>query len=113
MEGVRKVDPATTALPPEERANPILTSPILWWIGTDPQTKKDALAINAQIKDALYSGVDAAKGKRHAYTNYAIGTESLPEIYGYEAWRLQKLKGLKKAYDPLAKYKFFNPIPSA
>ncbi|KAI0460033.1 hypothetical protein F5B21DRAFT_523915 [Xylaria acuta] len=44
------------------------------------------------------------------YVNYATGFESLPSIYGYEHWRLQKLAKLKSLYDPLNKFRFYNPI---
>jgi fumiquinazoline A oxidase len=37
--------------------------------------------------------------KWYAYQNYASDTEPLEAIYGYEPWRLQKLRALKSEYD--------------
>ena len=45
-----------------------------------------------------------------AYVNYAHGDEPLGAIYGYEPWRLERLRSLKKQYDPDFKFKFYNPI---
>ena len=45
-----------------------------------------------------------------AYVNYAAGDESLEARYGYEPWRLEKLRGLKAKYDPESKFMFYNPI---
>ncbi|KAI1811313.1 hypothetical protein GGS20DRAFT_563641 [Poronia punctata] len=44
------------------------------------------------------------------YVNYANGTESLESIYGYDSWRLERLTALKEAYDPLNKFRYYNPI---
>ncbi len=46
----------------------------------------------------------------NAYVNYAYGDETLEQLYGYEPWRLQKLRALKKQYDPKNRYQFYNPI---
>ncbi|KAI1393510.1 uncharacterized protein F4822DRAFT_423980 [Hypoxylon trugodes] len=46
------------------------------------------------------------------YVNYATGLESLPSIYGYEEWRLQKLLDLKKNYDPQNRFRYYNPLIS-
>ena len=44
------------------------------------------------------------------YVNYAFGDEPLPSIYGYEPWRLQKLRSLKQKYDPNNRFGYYNPI---
>lgn len=46
----------------------------------------------------------------HAYVNYAHGSETLESMYGYDDWRLARLKALKKKYDPLGKLNFYAPI---
>jgi hypothetical protein len=38
------------------------------------------------------------------YLNYAVGNESLESIYGYESWRLEKLRALKAKYDPFNRF---------
>ncbi|RYP55563.1 hypothetical protein DL769_010120 [Monosporascus sp. CRB-8-3] len=44
------------------------------------------------------------------YMNYAVGDESLESLYGYEPWRLQRLRRLKAKYDPNNRFRFYNPI---
>jgi len=46
----------------------------------------------------------------NAYVNYAYGDETLEQMYGYEPWRLKKLRALKKKYDPENKFRFYNPV---
>lgn len=38
--------------------------------------------------------------KWYVYQNYAFDDEPLEAIYGYEPWRLQRLRKLKRRYDP-------------
>lgn len=49
----------------------------------------------------------------HAYVNYAYGTERLEEIYGYEPWRLEKLRALKAEFDGNEIFSYYHPIPPA
>lgn len=46
----------------------------------------------------------------HSYVNYAHGDESLQEMYGFESWRLEKLRALKTLWDPEGKFGFYAPI---
>ncbi|KAL7931836.1 hypothetical protein V8C35DRAFT_329200 [Trichoderma chlorosporum] len=49
-------------------------------------------------------------GRRPAtYVNYAVGNESLESIYGYDG-QLPKLRALKSMYDPLNKFRWYNPV---
>ncbi|KAB5575384.1 FAD binding domain-containing protein [Coniochaeta sp. 2T2.1] len=48
--------------------------------------------------------------KPSAYVNYASGNEPMEQWYGYEAWRLAKLRALKKRYDPNGRFSYYNPI---
>lgn len=47
------------------------------------------------------------------YVNYANGTEGLGASYGYDEWRLQKLKELKRKWDPEGMFSSYHPIPRA
>ncbi|KAL9622087.1 MAG: hypothetical protein Q9160_003586 [Pyrenula sp. 1 TL-2023] len=50
----------------------------------------------------------------NTYVNYAAGHpyESLESLYGYEPWRLDRLRGLKAKYDPNNSFGYFVPIIS-
>jgi hypothetical protein len=48
--------------------------------------------------------------KPTVYMNYARGGESLEARYGYEPWRLERLRKLKRRYDPENKFAWYNPI---
>jgi hypothetical protein len=109
MQGVRAIETASTAMPPEERDYPILASPVLWWAGDDAQATRDAYVYTRAMRDALYTGLDKSNKKRHCYVNYANGEESKPEMYGYDA-RLTKLAKLKSEWDPKNRFGFYNPI---
>ncbi|RFU76457.1 fad binding domain-containing [Trichoderma arundinaceum] len=43
------------------------------------------------------------------YLNYAVGNEPLESIYGYDG-QLPRLRALKSKYDPLNKFRWYNPI---
>jgi len=45
-----------------------------------------------------------------AYVNYAAGDEGLEAMYGYEPWRLERLRHLKTLYDPDNRFAYYNPI---
>jgi hypothetical protein len=45
-----------------------------------------------------------------AYVNYAFGDEGNEQWYGYEPWRLEKLRSLKALYDPNGAFNYYNPI---
>jgi hypothetical protein len=110
IDGVQKVDADSTGLAPEDRAYPILASPAFWWDGDDEQASKDAHAFAAKIKEALNTPLDNANLRRHTYVNYAMGTEDLTEMYGYESWRLEKLNAAKDKWDKGNAFKFYAPI---
>ncbi|KAL7755588.1 hypothetical protein ACKLNR_014686 [Fusarium oxysporum f. sp. zingiberi] len=44
------------------------------------------------------------------YVNYAFGDESAESMYGYESWRLERLRALKGYYDPKERFRFYNQI---
>lgn len=78
---------------------------------------------NVQLEDLAYkygnelrqilidgSKVQDGSASYHSYVNYAYGGESLEDIYGKE--NLERLKKLKKEYDPENKFGFYAPIES-
>lgn len=101
---VKEIDFNSTAYP--HRAGEFLIAPILTY---SPNASLDAVAydFNSRIRDALLGG---DRSKLAAYVNYARGDESMEEMYGHEPWRLEKLRRLKKEYDPFGRFNFFAPI---
>ncbi|KAJ5420631.1 hypothetical protein N7465_003150 [Penicillium sp. CMV-2018d] len=43
----------------------------------------------------------------HSYVNYAIGGEELPQVYGRDVNRLEKLQVIKTKFDPYNKFGFY------
>ncbi|KAF2729540.1 FAD-binding domain-containing protein [Polyplosphaeria fusca] len=74
----------------------------------DERLDAQGATIGREMRETLVKGT----GKELVtYVNYAAGDESLESIYGYEAWRLEKLKGLKREWDPRERFSFYAPIP--
>lgn len=46
------------------------------------------------------------------YVNYVFGHpwETTESVYGYEPWRLNRLRKLKAKYDPQNSFRFFVPV---
>jgi hypothetical protein len=42
--------------------------------------------------------------------NYATGDETLKGVYGYDEWRLEKLRALKAKWDPDGMFNHYHPI---
>ncbi|KAJ5087784.1 FAD binding domain-containing protein, partial [Penicillium angulare] len=50
-------------------------------------------------------------GRLQQYVNYGHGSKDPPEaLYGYEPWRLEKLRRLKKEYDPEGFFNGYQPV---
>ena len=106
--GVKAVDYATSAIPNADRDLAVLTVPITWWNGSDAQTKAKADHYGKLIRSTLAEGADKTAENAHIYLNYAMGGESLQQVYGKEP--LPKLMALKKKYDPANRFGFYVPI---
>lgn len=111
MAGVQAVDSDSTAFP--ERQNNLLISPFMMYNPTgslkeDKKIDAEAFRYGKQIRDAI---AHSAGEKLYAYMNYVSGyDETMEEKYGHEAWRIEKLRRLKKEYDPKGRFNFYNPI---
>jgi hypothetical protein len=53
-------------------------------------------------------------GRLQQYVNYGNTTSSsedpLEALYGYEPWRLERLRDLKQKYDPENMFRWYQPI---
>jgi len=100
----RAVPAASTAYP--DRFNNLLLSPVMiYFPGTG--SEGEAAKYGKGVRKALLEG---SGGPLYAYVNYARGDESLQAVYGYEDWRVKKLKGLKKDWDPEGKFDYYIPV---
>jgi FAD/FMN-containing dehydrogenase len=75
-----------------------------------PGAEMDAQAegFGSGVREMLLKG--SGEDQLHAYVNYAHGDESLEEVYGHQAWRLEKLRQVKRQYDPENRFGFYSPI---
>ncbi|KAL9614728.1 MAG: hypothetical protein Q9167_000797 [Letrouitia subvulpina] len=95
LQGMKAVDPISTAY--GHRDDNILVS---YTMAYPPSAANDAVAAKygRQGRQLFIDG--EAPRPHNAYPNYAYGDETVQQLYGYEPWRLQKLRKLKKKWDP-------------
>lgn len=101
---VVEIESDSTAFP--DRDGKLLLSPVLTY-PANASLDATAWEIGNKIRSTLLEGAGV---KLEAYVNYARGDESMEEIYGYDPWRLEKLRRLKKQYDPHGRFNFYAPI---
>jgi hypothetical protein len=107
VQAVQAVDADSTAFP--HRSERVLISPFINYRPGDPALDEVALALGRRTRQYLLDGSDDPAGLR-AYVNYAHGDEPLGAVYGWEAWRLERLSALKKKYDPQNRMRYYVPI---
>lgn len=104
VQRVKEIPEQSTAYP--DRYNNLLLSPYIVYppnAGLD----EEASHYGKRIREVL---VKASGQPHNAYVNYAHGDESQEALYGYEPWRLEKLRRLKKEYDPHDRFSYYAPI---
>ncbi|KAL8692768.1 MAG: hypothetical protein Q9218_002275 [Villophora microphyllina] len=104
--GMKAVDPVSTAYPHRDDNVLVSFAPVY------PRfAASDAVALDFadRIQGILHAG-DTPGHNVTAYLNYANGDESIEAMYGYESWRLDRLRELQEKYDPSNKFRFFNPF---
>lgn len=105
--GVEAVSDDETAYP--DRFNQVLASPAMYFQFGNTSLDNMAADFGTRMRFAL---LDGSGQPLHAYVNYAHGDESLEALYGYEDWRLWRLRRLKVKYDPFGKFGYYAPIDS-
>ncbi|KAI0420200.1 hypothetical protein F5X98DRAFT_38488 [Xylaria grammica] len=105
-QGVQAVDAASTAFP--HRDDEILVTS---YVQYTPNSTIDPIAeeFGKTLRGFLLEGSDDPKHLR-AYVNYANGDEPLEAVYGWDKWRLQKLRQLKRQWDPKNTMKYYVPF---
>ncbi|KAK2755589.1 hypothetical protein FQN54_006529 [Arachnomyces sp. PD_36] len=100
------------AIPEEDSAFPHRADNILAAINVmypdDPTLDDAAIEFGKNTRQIWANG--KADRRSTAYVNYAYGDEGMEEIYGYEPWRLERLRAAKRKYDPDNRFSFYNPI---
>lgn len=89
------------------RSNRLLASPLFTYPANNATLDSVVDGLGQKIRSAMLNGTGL---QLHAYVNYASGDESQEAIFGYEPWRLRRLRGLKRRYDPLGKFGFYGGI---
>jgi hypothetical protein len=89
------------------RSDQLIATPLFTYLANDTTAKKAALRVGRHIRTVMLNGTGL---RLRAYVNYARGDESQEAVYGYEPWRLERLRDLKRRYDPLRRFNFFEPI---
>ncbi|KAJ8121968.1 hypothetical protein ONZ43_g1715 [Nemania bipapillata] len=105
-QGVQAMDPASTAFP--HRDDKILITSYIQY-KPNPVIEPMGQEFGKKLRDIFLEGSDDPEHLR-AYINYANGDEPLEAVYGWEEWRLKKLRDLKHRWDPENKMKYYVPF---
>ena len=79
----------------------------------DQQLEKKARALGERIREILQEGVSGRSAEEvHAYVNYANGFEKsgMKSWYGFEEEKLERLRALKREWDPHGRFSYYAPI---
>jgi hypothetical protein len=58
-----------------------------------------------QTRSTIRPGADL-----QVYINHAFGSETAEQLYGYEPWRLERLRAVEKEWDPYLKSSWYMPV---
>ena len=108
-QGVRAIDSKSTAFAFRD-AN-ILAAPLITYAPAGPAITDEAARLGNRLREILHRASD--RREIRAYVNYSYGTESQIQLYGDERWRQQRLRALKRKFDPKGKFSFYAPIGPA
>ncbi|CAJ2506142.1 Uu.00g002720.m01.CDS01 [Anthostomella pinea] len=106
QQGVRTVEAASTAF--AFRDDNLLISPLLTYTPAGADLDDRAEELGNRLRDILYGG--SGREELHVYVNYAYGDETPKNWYGYESWRQDRLRNLKRKYDPEGRFSFYGPV---
>ncbi|KAK4221486.1 hypothetical protein QBC38DRAFT_522121 [Podospora fimiseda] len=98
--GIKALDDKSSAYPHRERNH------LVFFMAVAPTEGLKAAADS--LGEKIWKLWDEGEGRKKlaVYVNYTIGKafETLESVYGYDGWRLEKLKKLKRRYDPGNKF---------
>lgn len=105
-QAVKAVPDDATAI--ADRADELLVAAMVVWppgTGMNATLGPEAEKLGKELRKCMRGDKEL-----HAYVNYAHGDETVEEVYGHHAWRLEKLRRLKREYDPENRFGFYAPI---
>ena len=106
LQGVKSVPADSTAFPHQD-AN-LLVAPVVVYEPAGEGLDSEALEFGESLRNIVFEASD--QKKMYSYVNYAAGSESPQSWYGYEPWRLEKLRALETKYDPEHRLSFYAPF---
>ncbi|GAD92299.1 FAD binding domain-containing protein [Paecilomyces variotii No. 5] len=106
LKGVQEIPAESTAFPHRE-AN-LLIALVVVYEGSGSTRDEEARVFGESLRHIIFEGSD--QEKLYAYVNYASGVETPESMYGYEPWRLERLRRLKAKYDPNDRFSFYAPF---
>ncbi|KAF7911818.1 hypothetical protein EAE99_011000 [Botrytis elliptica] len=106
QQGVRKYNSDRTAFPWRHGADHFLMMEIA------SKTPENAETFDTWLSEQQDALIETSGFFRlHQYVNYGHGSKDPPEaLYGYEPWRLEKLRALKKELDPEGCFNGYQPF---
>ncbi|GAW10739.1 hypothetical protein ANO14919_000740 [Xylariales sp. No.14919] len=106
LQGVKAIPSDQSAFP--FREDNLLLAPTISYMPGPPELHAAAVDLGESLRQVLHEA--SGREELHAYVNYALGSETEKNWYGYDEWRQARLKALKEKYDPLGKFSFYAPI---
>ncbi|KAI1084318.1 FAD binding domain protein [Whalleya microplaca] len=106
LQAVQAIPKESTAV--SYRGDNLLFAPLIIYSPGGDELEKQAAKLGEDLRQILYEAT--GREEKHTYVNYAFGTETKEQMYGYEQWRQDKLLNLKNKYDPDRKFSFYAPI---
>ncbi|KAJ5087692.1 hypothetical protein N7456_011308 [Penicillium angulare] len=106
IQGVKAVPADSTAFPNRD-ANLLISSSLVYKPDGEELDNK-AWDFGEKMRQILFKG--SGQENMYSYVNYAAGNEGPKSWYGYEPWRLERLRALKEKYDPHHRFSFYAPF---
>lgn len=106
LQGVQDILAESTAFP--HREGRLLVSPLVIYEPADENHNLEARAFGESLRQIVFQ--ESGQEKMYSYVNYAFGNEGPESWYGYEPWRLGRLRNLKAKYDPVGRFNFYAPF---
>ncbi|PPJ56538.1 hypothetical protein CBER1_03926 [Cercospora berteroae] len=105
VNAVQSVPENSTAF--ADRSSNLLISPFITHAPNDANLARRGAVYGNEMRRVMVEGSGHAL---NAYVNYAHGTETQRELYGYQQWRVDRLQKLKRKWDPSDRFGWYLPI---